>query len=143
MSDMVQLCLTNLGKLDTGKIDIAFKREIERVVLDCRDRPDLKKKRQIALIFNFTPEMDETSRECHLTHVGCDIKTSIPTRKTRVYAMHVQGKEAFFRPDNPVDPTADQLFDKDVLERVNPVTGEITKLAVRVQRNDPVAAEPD
>ena len=140
MSDMVQLSLSNLGKLDMGKIDLAFRNEIARVIPDCRDRPDLKKKRQISLIFSFEPEMDETSRECHLVNVGCDIKTSVPTRKTRVYAMRVHGKDAFFRPDDPKNPEADQLFDTDIVERINKETGEVTQVRVKVARDVSPAA---
>lgn len=106
--------LENLKLLYHGEIEKAFANEVKYVVLDCEDRPLEKKARTVTIQFVFAPEPDTNGNQvvCDNVNVACDIKSSIPTRKTRVFVMKPkQDGSLAFHPDDPNDPDADMLYD--------------------------------
>ncbi len=117
------LNLENLKQLDLGKISVAFDVELQRVVKDCMDRPGDKKCRKVAIIFLLSPtdESTGTGDANDVLHVGCEITSAVPKRRTRVYAMRPRVNGALtFHPDSPSDPSANMLYD-----HVDQETGEI------------------
>lgn len=117
------LSLENLKQLDLGKISVAFDAELQRAVKDCMDRPGDKKARKVAIIFLLAPtdESTGTGDANDVLHVGCEITSVVPKRRTRVYAMRprVNGSLTFHL-DSPDDPRANMLYDG-----VDPETGEV------------------
>lgn len=119
----VPLTLENLKDLDFGKIGVAFNAELAHVTKDCMDRPGDTKSRKVTISFILAPSEDSTGRgqPGDVIHVGCEIASSVPKRRTRVYDMspRVNGSLTF-HPDSPADPEANLLYDQ-----VDPETGEI------------------
>ena len=118
----VPLTLQNLKQLDLGKIEVCFNHELEQAVRDCLDRPELKKVRQVAVIFSLAPVTE--GGQCERVDVACDIKAKTPPRRTRVYTMAPRGSGLVFHPDAAEDPDANLLFDR---EEIDPTTGEVKK----------------
>jgi hypothetical protein len=109
-----QFSLDTIHLLDLGKINEAFKAEIMHVVKDCIDRPLDDKERTVSIVFRVTPNVDTKAgeRDCDRVAVACDIKSTIPTRKTRIYDMKVhQNGMLSFHPDLPEEPEGGTLYD--------------------------------
>ncbi len=124
MSREVQLTLENLKDLDFGKIGAAFNAELAHVTKDCLDRPGDTKCRKVSIMFILVPTPDTigNGQPGDVIHVGCEISSSVPKRRTRIYEMspRVNGMLTF-HPESPEDPRADLLYDN-----VDRETGEIT-----------------
>ncbi len=114
--------LKNLTLLDNGIIDEAFKREIQHVVKDCEDRPLDKKARTVCIKFELVPVPDTSSNQvlCEHVVVACDISSSVPKRRTKVYQMKPkQDGSLVFHPDLPDDADGETLYDHDTGEVLN------------------------
>jgi hypothetical protein len=111
-----EFSLEKLKLLDFGKINEAFKSELAYVVKDCVERPLDDKDRTVTIQFRVAPNVDTKAGEsdCARVTVACDIKSAIPTRKTRVYDMKVHNAGRLsFHPDGPDDADGDTLYDKE------------------------------
>ncbi len=105
-----QLKLENLAKLDFGKIPAAFDAEVLRCVADCKDRPLDDKPRKVSLTFNLWPkaDVDGTGVVCQDVDVECEVTSTVPKRRTRIYTMRpTHDDKLAFQPDSPENP--DQL----------------------------------
>ena len=124
MSREVQLTLENLKDLDFGKIGVAFNAELAHVTKDCLDRPGDTKARKVAITFILAPTADTIGNgsPADVVQVGCEISSSVPKRRTRIYQMspRVNGMLTF-HPESPGDPKADMLYDQ-----IDTETGEIS-----------------
>lgn len=117
MAKATEFSLRNLRLLDFGKIEVAFKKEVERVVHDCIDRPGDDHARCVVLKFNFAPKIDESmggGNDCDLVAVECEIQSTVPKRRTKIYDMrpHATGQLSF-NPDLPDEPDGETLYDED------------------------------
>ena len=108
--------LENLRLLDFGKIGAAFNAETERVVKDCTDRPADEASRTVSIKFSFTPALDKTGTcvDCDKVKVECEIQSTVPKRRTRIYEMtpHQDGQLSF-NPDLPEEPEDQTLYHAD------------------------------
>ena len=99
-----QMTLRSLGEIDSGKIGIAFTRLVTECAKDVTDRPGDKSKRSVVVRIDFTPEQggdgisDRAAMEVTL-------HANVPKRRSRRYALGVQGNgQMFFNPDAIDDP---------------------------------------
>lgn len=91
------LTLENLHEIDGGAVAIAFKRCLEEILKDLRDRDDLKKARTITMKLAFTPEIEEG--ECEGIQTVVTIESSIPAKSTRKNVLTLSRDGLFFDPD--------------------------------------------
>lgn len=118
MAKGTKFTLDNLRLLDFGRIGVAFNTELERVVHDCMDRPAEDKARSVIIRFNFAPlNSSPGASDCDQVKVECEIASSIPKRRTKVYSMipHVDG-QLEFNPDLSDQPEGETIFDKQEKE---------------------------
>lgn len=108
-----EFTLESIRDLDFGKIQTAFNAELERTTKDCLDRPSDDRPRKVSIVFSLSPELP-TDGDCDSVSVECEIHSSVPKRRTKVYTMvpNVLGK-LFFNPDLPDDPEQDSLLPPD------------------------------
>lgn len=101
--------LETLNLLDLGKIEKAFKTEVDRVVADCKDRFMDDRPRSVVLKFSFEPSLDEGEYE---VLVECEITGTIPKRRSKVYTMRLDDRTGglLFNPDLPDDPDEETLY---------------------------------
>lgn len=55
---MEKLSLESLAEFDDGSIAVAVNQAITQCYHDCRDRPGMKKKREVTIKLSFTPDPD-------------------------------------------------------------------------------------
>lgn len=79
-----QLTLAQVAEIDDGRIAAAFAQALKRVAQDCDDRPGDDRPRKIVLEMAFMPVLSEDGI-CDSVKSQCQIKDTIPTRKSRVY----------------------------------------------------------
>ena len=105
--------LENLVQLDFGKVGLAFNSEVERVVQDCQDRPGDEGQRKVSVTFNFKPKLEPSGPlECDRVAVECEVTSSIPKRRTRIYDMMPRrDNKLLFNPDLPLEPEESTLYD--------------------------------
>lgn len=111
---MQQLSLATLKDLDDGRVAVAFLHELTRIVQDCEDRPGDKKSRKVLLQGEVTPIMFEDGT-LDSVKVEFQIKSSVPTRKSKTYTMAVRkgqrGAMLVFSSENPEDHRQKSLID--------------------------------
>lgn len=91
----VQLTLENLKELDSGKVQVAFAKELQRCLLDCINRPNDKKSRKTTLEVSVVPKALEG--QCEGVFVAFDVSSKIPPRKTDAYPLGITtAGQAFF-----------------------------------------------
>lgn len=113
--NQMKLSLENLDKLDFGTIGKVFDHHLKHVVKDCEDRPLEKGTRKVSIEFILTPDPDIHGKEpvCDSIDVACDVKSSVPKVKTRVYSMKPKADGSLaFNPDVPEDADAEGLYDR-------------------------------
>ena len=86
-----ELTLIELGKLDSGRIPVAFDQTLNLAISDMRDRPGAKDKRVITLEVSLTPVCDEHG-ELDTADVDFVIKSKLPARKSKQYSMGLRSK---------------------------------------------------
>ena len=108
--------ITDLARLDDGKVVIAFDNEVRHALADLQDRPAVKKGRKIKLEIELAPISDGRG-ELQSVAVAFNISSSRPKLESRDYEMDhrlVRGGDGrnelalMFNPDTP-DSTADSL----------------------------------
>jgi len=96
--------VSQLINLDLGKVDTAVRHELEKVVADIRDRPELATARRVRLTIDVEPE-DVVQGQADTVSVLFSIEGRIPKRQTRKYSMLVgQGNELLFNAESPEEP---------------------------------------
>lgn len=96
-----QLSLANLSKLDLGKADVAFQRELARVAADCHDRSGDDRARTITLTCTVKPITDPDGG-CDEVHAQIVVASKLPDYRTKTYAMGLRAKagQIVFNEDN-------------------------------------------
>lgn len=77
--------IDTLATIDQGRIKEAFEQAFARLVEDCKDRPELKKPRKLALTIDVAPRTEQGSLES--VDVTFALKERIPNRESRTYNM--------------------------------------------------------
>jgi len=77
--------IDTLAIIDQGRIKEAFDQAFARLVGDCKDRPELKKARQLTLACKIEPRTEQGSLDS--VNVTFEIKELVPNRASRVYNM--------------------------------------------------------
>lgn len=100
-----------LATLDGGRIQQAVDLELERMRLDCEDRPSLDQARTVTLTIVLQPEADDTG-ELLDVRLHCHVKSATPKRQTRGYRL-AAGRGALIinelAPENARQMTIDHL----------------------------------
>lgn len=115
---LVQFDIASLGDLDDGRVAVAFAHELRRAVMDCMDRPGDKKSRTVTLEFCLIPVVGEDG-QCEGAEGEFQIKSKVPTRKSKTYSFNTNRKGHLVYSSNSPD-AVDQL----TFEDVDPETGE-------------------
>lgn len=113
--NQVRLTLENLNLLNFGQISKIFDQQLKAMVKDCEDRPLEKGPRKVAIVFLLTPDPDIGGIQpiCDKVDVACDVQSTVPKTKTRVFSMKPkQDGSLAFNPDIPEDAEADGIFDE-------------------------------
>lgn len=116
--DAQVLTLSTLPKLDFGKIDAAFRAEMDRAVEDCKDRPLESKARKVSINFLLAPKIDKAAglegNNADEVELQCEVTSTVPKRKTRVYTMRTQQNNGLlFQPDSPDEPDQPGMFKEE------------------------------
>lgn len=75
-----------LAEIDEGRLRIMFDLLLEKVRLDCVDRPALNKARSVSLNVSLTPKADQHGNLITVD-VSLDVKESTPKRVSPTYNM--------------------------------------------------------
>lgn len=103
--------LATLTELDGARIRTAFDQAVERLVEDCKDRPNVKAKRTLALSVSLVPIPDDDG-ELSSIDVDFAMKETAPKRESRTYNMLPARKGLLFNevsPDEVKQRTLDEV----------------------------------
>jgi len=92
----MELTLANLKDLDFGKVDVAFRRHMERAVKDCLDRPGDDTTREVRLTFRLEPEKTQGGEPSHVM-LECDVQSNVPPHRSATFQCRptVKGQLVF------------------------------------------------
>ena len=110
---MVEMTLDTLKDLEDGRVSVAFAHELKRAVLDCIDRPGDKNARKVSLEFAISPIIDQDTGQCEGANGEFEIKSKVPTRKSKTYQFNVtkQGQLSYSanNPQNRLQHTIEDM----------------------------------
>jgi len=84
---MQELTLETLGEVDHGKIAAAFNLLLQRVMLDCFDRPGDDKARSVELRLLVSPMADPNTGAFDGCQVQFKLKSSVPPLQSKLLSM--------------------------------------------------------
>lgn len=93
--------IESIDQVDDGSVALALNQALRAAYLDCVDRPELKKPRNVGLVMSMQPSMEKG--ELRFVHVGFEIKKAFPSQAVEV-VMKPGGDGLEFQPaisDNP------------------------------------------
>ncbi len=112
-----QLALSNIHRLENGKVAAAFAHAIAQCTRDVEDRCGDKAKRTVTLVCELTPELDAEGRGVlDNVNVQFRVKSTVPVRRSPAYKMLPQGKTGslMFQEASPFDPRQTEFpYDPD------------------------------
>lgn len=73
-----EFVISNLSEIDSGRIAEALKLQLQRVLDDCRDRPNLDKPRKIKLQIEVTPTADPRTFALDGVNMSFRINSTFP-----------------------------------------------------------------
>ena len=112
------LTLETLKDLDMGRVSVAFQLELQRIVLDCIDRPGDKNPRKVTIEMKVTPIVDDTG-SCEGASGEFSVKSSVPQRKSKPYHFRANKKGALvFSEESPDNADQTTFGDMDSEGRV-------------------------
>lgn len=117
----MEVNLQNLSELDDGRVAVAFMQELKRATADCIDRPGDKKPRIVTLEVRLEPVVDVESGQCEGANGEFQIKSRVPTRKSKTYSFGIKKTgQLYFSSESPdnVDQTTFDDVDQET-GRVN------------------------
>lgn len=96
-SQLHELTLDTLAKMDGGRVGAAFQQSLKRALLDCEDRPHEQKPRVITLQLGIMPAIADGDDVCDEVRAKVLVSDSVPKRQTRPYSLRLRagGKAAF------------------------------------------------
>jgi hypothetical protein len=102
--------LGSLANMDQGRLAVAFDMLLQRLIEDCKDRPELKTPRKLTLQVTVEPCTEQGGLDS--VNVAFQFKDTIPTRESRTYNMAVvRGGVAFNEASPDVVRQMDLGFD--------------------------------
>lgn len=100
----------SLMRMDGGRIALAINNELHRVIEDLSDRPADRTARKVIIQIEISPVGDGSVADS--TKVGFQVKSTVPTKKSRSYSMRVYGgRELQFNEASPSDARQGTLDD--------------------------------
>lgn len=93
--------LATIADMDGGRIRLAFEHALARCQDDCKDRPDLKTSRKIALVLHLEPVCEKGHLES--VDVTFKITDTIPKRESKSYNMKAVAGGLLFNEASPED----------------------------------------
>lgn len=93
--------LATIADMDCGRIRVAFEHALARCQDDCKDRPDLKTSRKIALVLHLEPVCEKGRLES--VDVTFKITDTIPKRESKSYNMKAVAGGLLFNEASPDD----------------------------------------
>jgi hypothetical protein len=97
----VPLDFSNLAGLDEGRINKVLCAHLQRIAMDCINRPSDKTKRKVSLEFTVSPVIDVDSQECESAKIEIECKSKVPVHRSKPYEMRVTSKGFLFNRDFP------------------------------------------
>ena len=116
--------LATLAEMDGGRIRAAFEQALQRLEADCKDRPGVKRARQLQLVVELAPIADEG--ELDSVNVTFRIKESIPKRESKAYNMQAVPGGLLFNDASPED-VRQKTFDMTPKPSAQTETGSRTE----------------
>lgn len=107
-----KLSLSTLPELDSGIVNEAFTKALERCEADCRDRPGDDKPRKVTLVVEMTPVRDQRGRLDSI-NVGVDVSDAIPKRRSKLFNMLPRHDGLMFDELSPDDAHQESLDMED------------------------------
>jgi hypothetical protein len=123
-----KLSLDAICRIDAGRVAVAFEQALRRAEEDCRDRPGVSAARKVSMTVVIEPKATEEG-DLSSVDVNCEIKESIPTRKSQTYNMAATPGGLFFNELSPEDinqRTLDLTEPRDVSEPDSTSDVEVT-----------------
>lgn len=124
---LISLDLTTLGKVDDGRIAIAFEQELRRAVFDCRDRPADKKPRIVSIEATIKPVFNTNTMVADHADVSFKIKSKLPTRESQGTTMQMRANDKLIFSDTSPDVRQTTIDD------VDPETGKVDRKSKAVK----------
>ena len=144
---LIDFTFRNLAQLQSGAVEVAFQRELERVLADIANRPGFKEKRELSLRFTLTPktrlvpdDLDTDVKRPKLEGIALrvHVRGSVPARRTEEYDFGLapaddgEALKLQFNPTSPFDrnqttfqfQTAPPDQDDDLVDAVRPFTAQ-------------------
>lgn len=103
-----KLGLTTLKDLDLGKVETAFRLELQRVIEDLQARPEDKKERALTLKVSVLPEEIDRG-QLETVKVVFQVAVRLPAPRSRDYSMLVSTDALTFNADS-LDDAKQQTF---------------------------------
>ena len=111
---MKKIDLSALGQFDGGCIAAALDREVAYAVADCRDRPAEDKVRKVLLQIELIPQPDPSTGDVDAVEMKFQVKSTIPTRKSRKYSVGVKPNNTlYYNSDSPDNVNQGTLLPED------------------------------
>lgn len=108
-----ELSLETLDSLDFGKVSVAFKKHLQRLAHDCKDRPGDGKARTVTMTFAVVPVL-EADGSCDRVKLQVQVASKVPTHRTSLYDLALRPNGSFvFSEDSPTHFDQSTLFDED------------------------------
>lgn len=107
------LTLETLSLVDGGAAAVAFNEFLRQAAKDCEDRPVLEKDRTVSINVKMRPKVGSRG-DCDSVEVELEVVAKGPAHRTMPYTMDFKHDgSVVFHPDDPQDPQANHLFDKE------------------------------
>lgn len=101
----------NIDQIDDGSVALAVNQALRAALIDCADRPELKKPRTVTLEIKMTPELEKGA--FRYANVALSIKQSVPSKGIEV-KMKPRAGGLEFQPAVSENPDQEPLpFEKD------------------------------
>lgn len=112
----IDLSLGALEQMDSGKIARLVKSHLQKLSADCLNRPADDTARTMNVEFSFTPVLDPDSGDCETAKLRINVKSKVPTFRSKSYECRVGQKGFSFNQDFPDDLDQPALFPKSQSE---------------------------
>lgn len=98
--------IESLDQVDDGSVALALNQALRAAFMDCKDRPELKKPRNVNLVVSMKPEMERG--DLRFVRVGFEIKKAFPSQGVEVM-MKPADNSLEFNPAAPENPNVNTL----------------------------------
>lgn len=115
---LIPVTLETIKDLDDGRVAAAFALELKRAVNDCMDRPGDANARNVYLECKLTPVIGDDG-QCEGANGEFQIKSKVPTRKSKTYSFGLNKKGfLYFSDESPDNVNQTTIHEMDASGRV-------------------------